>query len=253
LEIKHINNPTLQVNAQTTAGANKYHTAQRSADGSKPLFSFAMGEKSGSIATRKYGDAVVESVDFNVSSDQTDASMSVVISCNFNPDLPASFTAPACVNLPAIKNTDCRLLINSNYEQRDLVNHSISLNDNVPVEAAFAYDDIDFSNPLERGDQPTQEFTTEIFGDSNHALYVLAENEHIEGNEVPFTTHFGNPGNRVSILAPETKIKPQSNLEGFSGAANQSTVKFTGTPFGITDIPVKYEFTGDQSVGFLTT
>lgn len=241
------------VNAQTTAGEQNYHTAQRSDDGSKPLVTIATGNKGQSVATRKYGDGVIESVDFSLAENQTDVQMTVVGVFNFNPEEISGFTVPACVNLPAMKTTDSRIEIDSNFEQRDLVSHSISLNDNVPVAAAFAYDDIDMSNAPERGDQPTQEFTSEIFGDATHNLYVLAEDEHIEGNEVPFNTHLGIPGNRVSILSPETKIKPQSQLEGFSGQANQSTIKFTGTPYGITDIPVTYEGFLDQATAFLTT
>ncbi|HEX8289827.1 MAG TPA: hypothetical protein VF556_17730 [Pyrinomonadaceae bacterium] len=238
--------------AQTTAGDNYFHTIRRSADGSKPHFTFATGDKGGTIATQKYGDAVVESVDFACNPDQTDVQMIVVIASSFNPDEVSDFAVPACVNLPAVKVTDTRIKIAGNFEHRDLVNHAINLNDNVPVKAAFSYDDIDVSSAFVSGDQPTQEFTTEVFGDSDHALHELALNEYVEGNEVEFITHFGNPGNRISVIGDETKIKPQAQLEGFSGEANQSTIKIAGTPFGITDIPVRYEFIGDQSVSFLS-
>ena len=238
--------------AQTTAGGQNFHTAQRSADGTKPLFSIATGDQNGSVATRKYGDAVVDSIDFTANPDQTNVQMTVVICCNFNPEEVSSFSVPACVKLPAVRVEDVRLKIDGTFENRDLVNHAISLNDNVPVKAAFVFDDIDVTAPFVAGDQPTQQFTTEIFGDSSHSLYHLAENEYVEGNEVEFITHFGNPGNRVSVIADETKIKPQGQLEGFSGEANQSTVKFTGTPYAITDIPVRFEAYLDQAVAFLS-
>lgn len=238
---------------ETTAGDQNYFILMRSADGTKPLFTIATGDKAGSIATEKYGDAVVESVDFILNSEQTNVQMVVVIACNFNAELLTGFTVPACVNEPPVLVVDTKLLIDGVYYNRDLVNHAISLNDNVPVAAAFAFDDIDVSVPFARGDQPTQEFTTELFGDSNSALHALALNEYVEGNEVLFITHFGVPGNRVTITAESAKIKPQTSLDGFSGAANQSTLKIAATPFGISDVPVYFEAFLDQSVAFLGT
>lgn len=240
------------VNVQTTAGGNNFHTAQRSADGSKPLFSLATGDQNGSIATRKYGDAAVDSIDFTMNTDQTNIQMAVVICCNFIPEQITGFAVPPCVKLPAVRVEDVRLKIDGGFENRDLVNHAISLNDNVPTKAGFVFDDIDVSAAFVAGDQPTQQFTTEIFGDSSDALYTLAENEYVEGNEVEFITHLGNPGNRVSVIGDETKIKPQGQLSGFSGEANQSTIKLTGTPYAITDIPVRYEAYLDQSAAFLS-
>ena len=238
---------------RTTTGGQKKHTAQRSADGTKPPFTMATGDSNGSIATAKYGDAAVDSLDFTTDTDKTNVSMVAVICTSFNPDLVTNFAVAPCVKLPAVRVEDTRIKINGQFEQRDVVNHAVKLSDNIPTKAAFVYDDIDLSAPFLCGDQPTQDFTTEFFGDRNHPLYTLAENENISGNEVEFITHFGNPGNRVSIIAPETKIKPQAQLDGFSGDANQSTVKIAGTPYAITGLPVVYEFYGDQNVAFLGT
>ncbi len=238
--------------AQTTPGGQNFHTAQRSADGSKPLFSLATGDQNGSIATQKFGDAVVDSIDFAVDTGKVNVSMTVVICCNFIPDLVSNFAVAPCVKLPAVRVQDVRVKINGNFENRDLVSHAVSLNDNVPKAAAFVFDDIDVSIPFVSGDQPVQSFTTEIFGDAGHPLYALANNEYVTGNEVEFITHFGNPGSRVSVIGGETKIKPQGQLAGFSGEANQSTVKFTGTPYSITGLPVRYEASLDQSTAFLS-
>ncbi len=242
------------VNTQTTAGGNKYHTAQRSADGTKPLTSFATGDKSGSIATRKYGDAVVSQVDFTASSDQTNVQMVVIVDCHFVPGEVTSFVVPSCVNSKPVLAQDVRLKFGGVYEHRDLVSDSVSLSDNVPVNAAHAYDDIDVTRPFVRGDQPTQEFTNEIFGDENHYLYQLAENCFVEDNETETIRHYGNPGNRFTIIAPETKIKPQSGgLDGFASEDKRSTIKTAQTPYGITGIPVTYEAYLDQTTSFLTT
>ena len=245
------------VNTQTTAGDQYYHTARRTDDGSKVLFAVALGNKASSIVTEKFGDAVVESINFTGSENTPNIQMQVVICANFNPDTFSSFTVPACTNLPPVRNVDTRIVIGGVYRQRDLVNHTVNLNDNVPIPAAFAFDDIDVSVPFVAGDEPTQEITSEFFYDHANAdtiaLRTLALNEFTTGNETAFTTHFGNPGNRVSILAPETKIKPQAQLDGFSGAANQSTIKIAGTPYGKTGIPVSFEAYLPQSVAFLGT
>lgn len=239
--------------AQTTPGGNKYHTAQRSADGSKPLFSFAMGDKAGSIATRKYKNAVVLSVDFNTSIDQTNPEMIVVIACDFNPEEIEGFPVPDCVNQLAVKAEDFRIKFGGTFENRDLVSDTVSLNDNVPIGGAFVFDDFDVTRPFQRGDQPSQDTNTELFADSNHNLYVLAENEYVEDNEIEVIRHYGTPGNRLTIIAPETKIKPQSSFEGFSGEMRESTIKINGTPYGKTGLPVTYEAYLDQAVAFLGT
>ena len=242
------------VNTQTTAGGNKYHTAQRSADGSKPLFSFAMGDKGGSIATRKYGDAVVSAIDFNTNIEQTNVEMIVTVDCNFIPGEAAAIVVPACVNNPSVLATDFRIQFDDTFENRDLVSDSVSLNDNVPTGAAHSFDDIDITRAFQRGDQPSQDTNSEIFGDSNHPLHALAENEFVEDNEIEIIRHYGNPGNRLTIIAPETKIKPQGNqLEGFNGEMRESTIKINGTPFGKSGLPLTYEFYGDQTVSFLGT
>lgn len=240
--------------AQTTAGGNKYHTAQMSADGTKPLFSFAMGDKGGSIANRKYTDAVVSAVDFNTNIEQTNVEMIVTVDCHFVPGEASTIVVPACVNKPAVLATDFRIKFGGTFEQRDLVSDAVTLNDNVPTGAAHAFDDIDITRAFQRGDSPSQDTNTEIFGNSNHPLHALAENEFVEDNEIEVVRHYGNPGNRFTIIAPETKIKPQGNqLEGFSGEMRESTLKLNGTPYGKSGLPVTFEAYLDQTVSFLST
>lgn len=242
------------VNTQTTAGGNKYHTAQRSADGSKPLTTFATGDKNGSIATEKYGDAVVSSVDITASNEQTNSKMVVIVDCHFIPEETTEFEVPECVNTLGVEAEDIRLKFNGIFEHRDLVNDSVSLNDNVPLNAAHKFDDPDITSPFVRGNQPSQEFQTELFANADHPLRRLALNQNVSGNHIETIRHYGNPGNRFTIIAPETKIKPQGNqLDDFSGEADESTIKLNGTPYGITGIPVTYEAYIDQTVAFLST
>jgi len=243
--------------AQTTAGDQNFHAAQRTDDASKVLFGLALGNKADSTVTEKYGDCVSESINFTIDAEQTNIQMQVTICANFNPDAFTSFSVPACTNLPPVLAVDTRLKINGVFRHRNLVNHAIALSDNVPVGAMFGFDDVDISVAPVAGARPTQEHTTELFHDradtNSVSLRQLALDELTESNEVEFITHLGNPGNRVSIIADETKIKPQGQLDGFSGDAEQSTIRLIGTPYGISDIPVRFEAYLDQSVAFLGT
>lgn len=242
---------------QITAGEQNFHAAQRTDDASKVLFALALGNKADSTVTEKYGDAVVESLNFTVDSEQTNVQMQAVICCNFNPDDFTSFAVPACSNLPPVLAVDVRLKIDGIFRNRNLVNHAVNLNDNVPVAAGFGFDDIDVSVPFVAGKEPVQEFTTELFYDradsDSVALRQLALEEFTGDNEVEFITHFGNPGNRVSVIADDAKIKPQSQLDDFAGPAEQSTIKLIGTPYGKTDIPVRFEAYLDTATEFLGT
>lgn len=236
---------------ETQAGSQKSCDITRSLDGEKPLFSFALGDKNGSIATDKYIDAVVESIEFSATDTEPNASMTVTVVCGYLPDEQESFDVPPCVNTSSVKNKDIRLLIDSNYEQRDLVSHGINLNDNVPTAAAFAFDDMDITNPFQRNDQPTQEITSTVYGAKGCNVYNLANAEDVEGNEVPFNTLFGLPKDRLAVNCPETKIKFQTGRTTWAGDLNESAVMITGTPYGISGLPVSYKYWGSQSTQFL--
>jgi hypothetical protein len=240
------------VSTETTAGANKYHAITRSTDQSKPLFSFATGEKNTVIATRIFHDAVVTDMDMTTDINGTIVQLVVTVSCNFNPDKSTTFSVPACVNPVALRVFDCRLKINAEWQSSDVVSLSAALSDQVPIEAAFAYDDLDFSVEPQRGDKPTQELTMEIYGDSDDTLYTLAEDE-VTQDPVAVLVHYGNPGNRFTINAPTTKIKFQDEPTGFAGPLNQSTIKVAGTPYGTSGNPISFDCYLDQTTAFLTT
>jgi hypothetical protein len=240
------------VSAETVDGANNYHAITRSTDQSKPLFSFATGEKNGVIATRIFHDCVVTDMDLTTTIDQTVVQMVVTISANFNPDKSSSFSVPACVNPTPLKVFDCRLNVNSEWQSTDVVNLAANMSDQVQMAAAFAYDDVDFSLEPQRGDKPTQTFQMEVYGDSDDTLYALAEDE-ITQDPVPVLIHYGNPGLRFTINAPDTKIMFQDNPTGFAGPINQSTIKINGTPYGTNGDPISFDCYLDQTDAFLTT
>lgn len=240
------------VSTETTPGANKYHAITATSDGSKPLFSFALGDELGSIATDKYGDAVVGQIDINTSAESDSVQLVATVPCNYIVSEEASFSVPACVVPTALRPYDCRLSINGTYETRDLWTHTANLNDNVPIEAAYAYDDIDLSLALQRGRQPSYELAAEIYGQKEAATYQLALNELTQA-PVNWTKHYGHPGNRVSIIGANTKIKPQDTSDGFAGPLSESIFRINGTPFGTSGAPLHVDAYLAQTTAFLTS
>lgn len=235
--------------AQTTAGDAKYIPFTRSTSDVKPLFSFALGFKTGSLATEKYYNAVCES--FNPTLNRSgDVSLQVTVLANYDPEEVAGFTVPVCVNYTPLATADCRVQINGAWETLDVFAESITLNDNVPVDAdTFGFDSVD-PDVLERGDQPSYAITGTVFGVKSDPLGLIVAAE----GKAEHITHFGQPGNRFSLIAPALKFKPQSNSRQFAGARNRSVIAFDGVPTrdGI-NAPVKGEFRGSQTTSFLLT
>ena len=59
------------------------------------------------------------------------------------------------------------------------------------------------------------------------ALYNLAEQEAV----VPVVLDIGQPGQRVSIVAPEAQLRLNDEAIIFAGEANRTAIRLTVTPF----------------------
>jgi hypothetical protein len=244
------------VPSQITQGDQNFFAIERSSDFSKPLFSLATGDKQKSVAVRKFGDASVNTIDINNGLEAENVTAVIVLTANYNPELSTSFTIPPCINPTALKSSDVKVEIDSVFESRDVVTNAVSLNDNVDANANFEADDVDFSVPTERGNRPTQIFTSELFGDESSNVYILAEQASVDTpnqETVPYAIHYGNPGNRFSVIADETFVSFQANRSGFAGPLDKRTTKITGEPWGVTGNPVHYAAMLNQSEAFLQT
>lgn len=237
--------------AESTAGSQKTHAISRSTDGTLALFSLITGDKNSAFDHFKYGDCVVDSINPTFSQEAGAlVGLTVTIFANYVPEREASYSVPACVNITALKTEDCKVEIDGSFETPDVASLAAVFNNNIPRDAAFAYDDIDVSVAYQRGDQPTQDFTLSIYGTPDAAVYQLAEAEATEGNEVEFVLYMGNPGNRVIITADNAKIKFQSNKTGEAGALRQKTININATPHGTP--PLSYSAVISQTATFLT-
>lgn len=234
--------------ATTVSGDSELHAISRSTDGTLPLFSMAMGDKNESVATQVFGNCSVESIDYDFSQGEN-VQMVVVINAYYVPEKTELFDVPACVNIVPVKTEDCKFRINSVWETPDVFSCRFSHANNIPVEAAFGYDDIDTTTAWQRGDNPTQLFTASIFGTSDTALYQLAEAEETAGNEVPWIIYLGNGGDRLTITSSTTKVYFQATRTGFEGPLRQSTMNIVGSPHA--SPPLTFAYNGTQTASFL--
>jgi hypothetical protein len=234
--------------ATGTAGDSELHAISRSTDGSLPLFSMATGDKNESVATEVYGNCSVESIEYNFAQGEN-VQMVVVINAYYVPEKTEAFDVPACVNITPVKTEDCKFRINSVWETPDVFSCRFAHANNIPVEAAQGYDDIDITTAWQRGDNPTQGFTASIFGTSDTALYQLAEAEETAGNEVAWVIYLGNGGDRLTITSSTTKIYFQTTRNGFEGPLRQSTMNIVGSPHA--SPPLSFAYNGTQTASFL--
>jgi hypothetical protein len=233
--------------ATTVPGDSELHAISRSTDGSLPPFSFAMGDKNESVATQIFGNCAVESMDFDLT--QENAGMVVVVNAYYVPEKTELFDVPACVNITPVKSQDCALYVNSTWETENVFSLGFTSANNIPVEAAYGYDDIDMTEAWQRGDIPTQSFNATIFGTSDYALYQLAEAEETTGNEVGMIAYIGRPGDRLTITAASTKIYFGAPRMSFEGPLRKSAIVIIGSPHGSS--PVTYAYNGTQTASFL--
>ncbi len=234
--------------ATTTGGDSELHAISRSTDGTLPLFSMAMGDKNESVATQVFGNCSVESIAYNFNQGQN-VQMVVTINAYYLPETTELFDVPACVNITPVKTEDCKFRINSVWETGDVFAATFTHANNIPVEAAFGYDDIDITTAWQRGDNPTQGFTASIFGTSDTALYQLAEAEETPANEVAWIAYIGNPGDRLTVTSSSTKVYFQQSRSGFEGPLRQSTINIVGSPHA--SPPLTFAYNGTQTASFL--
>jgi len=194
----------------------------------------------------------------------TDPSLTVTLLGPWDYDsVEAGLTIPDCVNPTPLRTEECRHKIDGNWESSDVNSVDQNFNDNIPVDrlSAFPYDGIDVQSLL-RGKNPTYNSTASVFaahvdtGDAmavNNHVWKLAHDERSQA-AVEVITHYGMPGNRLTILQPDSKIRFQNNRETFVGTAETAATNVEELPLKeTTDPPISGEARIDQSVAFLTT
>lgn len=240
-----------------TASANgdqNYHAFTRSASRVKKRFSFILGYEDNTGTLEKYADFVCETFQPQASL-TADPSLTVTILGPWDYDsLEPTYTVPDCVNPDPLRSEDCKLEVNGAFQTADLNTMANNLNDNVPVDrlSAFEYDGMEVQRLL-RGKQPTYNSTASIFGISDAAVYILAENERTQA-AVDIIQHYGLPGNRFTLIYPNAKVRFQNNREAFVGAVEFAAINLEFVPFvdGVNP-PINGEAYLDQTAQFLVS
>ena len=147
------------------------------------------------------------------------------------------------------------MLINNNWETTDVSTLSAPFNDNIPLDdSAYGFDGI-APDLLARAKQVLYDVNAQIFAIETDPISVLAKNE-ITQAAVDAKYHFGMPGDRFTILAPETKVKFQDGTDNFTavGAAERLAGNFQLSAFkDDQDPPISGEAYVNQATAFLTT
>lgn len=207
------------------AGANNVHTITRNdIDNQPPLSTFVIGFD-GDTYPLLIKNAVVNSVTITGQlRGRVQCEVDIVASAE---NITATgFTAPACINTKPIKTADCRVEVEDVFPFIDLLREfRFSYSNNILTgDDPFPFDDIDAIR-LERGDR-TSELSLVVYGSRGDTLYNIAESE----LQKEVKLHIGEPGQRVSVIAPETKLKLQDTPIAFAGEANRSVIQLTGLP-----------------------
>lgn len=238
-------------NTNVQNGSAYYHELTRATSREKVRFGFILGFLE-DIDPEKFSGFVCESVTPTVNRRQF-AGLEVSIIGPYEPETLPDYTVPDCENPTPLDSSDCKVLINSAWETADISTLSLPLNDNVPVDdSAYGFDGID-PDLLARARQVDYDANAQIFAVSGDPVYELAANERTQAT-VDAKYHFGMPGNRCSILAPETKVKFQSGeRDSAVGAAERLAANLVLSAFkNDQDPPISAEAYLSQATAFLT-
>ncbi len=244
--------------AGSSDGAQKFHALTRSTSRTKLRFSFALGYEDMTSTIEKYADYTCETFQPSASLDKSPSLTVTIIGPWEYDSLEPTLTIPDCINPTALLTEDCKLEVNSVFQTGDINSMTNNLNDSVPIDrlSAFPYDGIDVQT-LIRGKQPSYAGSASIFGLSgagtDATVAILAQNER---TQVPVVVkeHYGQPGNRFSLIYPAAKVRYPTGRQQFVGAAEFSAFTVDFIPFkdGVNP-PVKGEAYVDQTTAFLLT
>lgn len=232
-----------------TAGANKLHTITRSTSDQPPQTSLIYGFDGDSTNPKKIKNVVVNEITITGAvRGRVSVELDLIATWPFD---AGAFVAPACINFTPITTKDCRVLINAAYYAETLREFRFTYSNNIITgDDAFPFDDIDAIR-LEKADR-TSSFSFTVLGSDGDTLYDLGETE----PEEDVTLHIGPGGDRVSIIAPSTKLIVSDPDTTFVGDANRSAYTIEGTPFldeGLSNTPDYVEARIAQTVQYLLT
>jgi len=232
--------------AATTNGAQRVHAGTRSSSRQKVKFCMAAGDKTGAVATEMLYNCAVDSFTPTISDADDNVGLTVAIICNSTPIELDDFEVPACENPEPLEKKDCRIKIGSKWESLDLWSQTIALNDAILTgKEVYGFDGEQMETVM-RSRNPSYQMPTQVLASSNDAIAATVNTKQ------PVETHFGQPGNRFSVLAGNALIKRQADPYPYVGELGRSAIALDITPHrdGL-NVPVKIESRLDQATQFL--
>lgn len=235
--------------AETTKGANKIHAISRSSSVEQPLTSFIIGWEEDETFKKHKGfacDAVI--ID---AQNREDLGCTVELIGRADTEEVIDYVVPACQTVNPIEVDSCRFRVDDAYIMEDLSSFRFERRNNIPVGGgAFPWADKNIGK-IWRGPKPTETLTVGFYGSEAHPQYVQADEE----QKLGIIADLGNPGDRYSIIAPNTKLKLGEPDITFDNDLRRSVVNITGTPhFDATiNASSRGEANISQATAFLTT
>jgi hypothetical protein len=211
---------------QTTAGANKVHLITRTTSEQPVLFSLMEYFDAETGACKRYKDFVVNSWSVTATRRGKPA-LTVEAFGNPDPEIISGYSTPACVTEAPIRTGDIRFKVGNEYVAGDTQSLTYTESNNIDVsEDALRFDDVT-PDRLERGDR-TASLNATIIGSPTSTLYDFAEDE--DNAFAALEIAFGRPGERLTILAPNTQFRLDDSLVTFVSARNKSAFQLIGRP-----------------------
>lgn len=209
-----------------TNGANKHHAITRTATQRPPLFSLIETLDYGDNTAKKYKNLVLN--DWTVNASRRGKVTLTVTAFGDPTAIPLTgYTVPACVTQSPVRTAECRVKVGSDWITDDLREFSYTESNNLDVsEDALRFDDLT-PDQLERGDR-TASINILSLGVPTSSMYTFAADE--DNAFAALQIAIGDPGERLTVYAPNTQFRLDDGLIEFVGTRNKSAFRLLGRP-----------------------
>jgi hypothetical protein len=164
----------------------------------------------------------------------------------------AGFTFPSCLNEPALRFGDSRVLKGATdfMDAKTLRSWDYNFSNNLITGAHAFTDEGTAPTRLERADRRTRSLKYSVLGDNKDALYTAAE----AGSEDSFTLQLGAGNDKVTVGAPQAIHELDGGGLQKDGEANETLITVVATPeivAGNSHSPTNVVVVNDQSSAYL--
>ena len=234
-----------------TASGREKHTLTRSLSDDLAAFGFVECFEDDPATAEKYIGFKVESITLNLNR-RKNVTMTMTTVGRFGTAAVANFDLPECETLPALKGSQCKLLIGGVDYTNLLWQLGLTLSNNMPTgDDAFPFVGQEIQT-LERGKQPGYSISPQLLIRKGHTVQTAAKNR----AKLPVVLQFGETASEhVVFTFPNTYLELNAKWRQFVGELEQYSTVIDATPMKDDTLgtPIKVEAFLDQSEQFLLT